>query len=360
MPTERTGVHGFDPLEPASGGDAAPDASSSPARDALTAAMTGRQAKRAALTHERLLRVDGSDLPAEWAAILIRAAGTPRSTGVNGREGILSPLEAQNAALAYRALSPCERDALAELVGRARVTGHADASPAQALILKALAARRASFADVDPAARSDALHELTRFAGGIQGLDFGNLMRNTSLLDIDETVDTQRFDPRSLEDRPGAPADRPLLTTGADNDGLFQRYEMTCGPASINRVVGNNLGVTYTCCSLYREQDVKMGSDQAATRSPDYVRSHLDRIEQNLAEGIDIVLGTAYPDHFWSMSSVEGEAPNRQFLVHDTWSGKTRWVDEPALIDGSFARAFLGERKTHTFIDVLYLVVAQA
>src|SRR5262249_40279834 len=159
----------------------------------------------------------GSDLPDDWAAILIRAAGTPRSSALNGREGILSPIEAQNAALAYRVLSAGERDAIAALVGRARVEGRVDASPAQALILKALAARRTAFAELDEGIRSKAIDELTQFAGAIEGLDFTDLMRRTSLLDIDETVDTQSFDPLSLDDKPSAAAERPRSYTGADN-----------------------------------------------------------------------------------------------------------------------------------------------
>jgi hypothetical protein len=524
MPTERVRDH-FEPLEPASADLEAeiaaavaaapfladlltPDravelfrddadrmracilASQGPARHALTAVIAGPQARRAALAYERLIQINGSDLPDAFAAILIRAAGTPRSAGVNGREGILSPIEAQNAALAHRVLWPSERDALAELMSGAQVAGREDASPAQALILKALAARRMAFADLEQATRTKALGELSEFAGGIKGLEFGELMRSTSLLDIDETIDTLSFDPLSIEDRPGALADRPLSYAGADNDGLFQRYEMSCGPASIEVLLGERdpayalrrrmgrmdvdpaaaddiqtqilkqygmtpasrvvptaivrlrgalsaleaagqlshaavqqvttfllgppaspkgplvdgaletiraarggfpdaataqqirdyvppdegrsyntigfqnvaillsriLGVEYKLHSLYAEQNVKIGAEEARDRSPDYVRANLDRIERNLANGIDIVFGTGNPDHFWSLSNVQGEAPNREFLVHDTWSGKTGWVDEASFIDARFARAFLGERKTKTFIDLMYLV----
>jgi hypothetical protein len=460
-----------------------------PAREALIAKMAGPLAKRAALSYQRLTRIDASELPDEWAAIIVRAAATPRSTSINGREGIVSPIDAQNTALAYHELSPAERDTVACFVRRACVAGQADASPAQALILKALGARRAALTGGNPSLRNQALAELSEFACAIEGLDFGRLMRSTSLLDIDETVDTRGFDPLSLEDRP----DRPLSYTGVDNDGLFQRYEMSCGPASIevllgerdpayalrrrstpmevnpaaaddiqtqvlnqygltpasrvvpvaivrlraamsalersgrlshdaakqlamyllgspasskgplvdsalatiqaanrgfpdaataqqirayvppepgkayrtigftnvaillNRFVGNRLGIEYKLHSLYEDEKVRIGSDDAALRSPDFVRKKLDLLEQNLAEGLDIIFGTGYPDHFWSMSNVQGEAPEREFLIHDTWSGKTGWAAESQLAGGHFARAFLGERKTSTFIDLFYL-----
>jgi hypothetical protein len=55
------------------------------------------------------------------------------------------------------------------------------------------------------------------------------------------------------------------------------------------------------------------------------------------------------------MSSVKGDAPDRRFLVHDTWSGRTGWVPESQLVDGSFAKGFLGAGKTSTFIDLMYM-----
>lgn len=462
-----------------------------PVRDALAAAIAGPQGKRAAQAYERLAGLDGNTLPPEYAAALVRGVGTPRSSAANGREGILTPIEAQNAAAAWGELSPGERDSVAALLSGTAVAGQTDASPAQALILKALAARRTAFAADDLDSHVQALTELEDFATGIRGLDFATLMQKTSLLDIDGT--TSSFDPLSLEDRPGAPAERPTSHSGAANDGLFQRYEDSCGPASIevllgeldpayalrrrstamdedpaasddiqtqvlkdygltpasrvipaeimklrgamstledqgrlaadasqqvaqyllgspdapkgplvddaletiraandgfpdeektkeirayvppdpsktynnigfqnvaillNKIVGNELGVDYKLHSLY-DQVSGGGADAAAAASPAYVRANLDQLERNLSDGINVVLGTSFPNHFWSISNVQGDAPNRQLLVHDTWSGKTGWTDESKLVDGSFSRAFLGESKTSTFIDLMYLV----
>src|SRR5262245_66656936 len=122
--------------------------------------MDGPQARRAALTYERLRRLGSgntgaaekapeSGLPEAWAAILVRGTGTPRSKGRNGREGILSPLEAENAALAHREVSPEERARVDALLSAARVAEQDDASPAQALTLKALAARRRAISSGD-------------------------------------------------------------------------------------------------------------------------------------------------------------------------------------------------------------------
>src|SRR5262249_15053381 len=145
----------------------------------------------------------------------------------------------RNIALSYAALSAGERVVVAELLNGARLAGRADAMPARALILKALGARRSILAGATArGARQRAIHAIVDLARGIQGLEPGDLLRRTSLIDIDETIDTESFDPLSLGDQPGAPADRPLGATGRDNDGLFQRYEMSCGPASIEVLLG--------------------------------------------------------------------------------------------------------------------------
>src|SRR5262249_44816473 len=122
-------------------------------RDALAAVIGGANGKRAVLAYQRVdARAPGS-MPPQDVAPIVRAAGTARSSAMNGREGIVGPIEAENAALALRDLSPDERATVSGLIDAADIRGSADPSAAQALILKAIAARRAIFCSGDAAAR---------------------------------------------------------------------------------------------------------------------------------------------------------------------------------------------------------------
>ncbi len=482
-----------------------------PAREALFAAYASPNLKRAIATTEKIA-ASGASLPPQYKAALIYGSGATRSSGLNGREGVLSPIQAGNAARAFCGVRPAERTAIEGLLAKAGCRGAApapgaDALTEQALIMKALGARSGSITSADAGRRNLALNELKAFAEGIRGLPRDTLMRQTSLLDIDETRDTARLAPLSREDRApgppsgsagrgggGAPSDRPVGGSQADNDGLYQRYEESCGPTSmevllgeadpayafrrrtgrldiapaaaddfqtqivkrydldpgsrvivkniadfrahvdrlgregrlpddqarelrryvlgdattpkssltdralatlragtngfpddaqvgairaytppkpdaewgrigfsnveklLDEIVGARTGADYKLTSLYGVASRALPREEAQRRSSQFVSANLDRLARNLDDGVDVVIGTSWPDHFWSASAVDGAKPDRRFLIHDPWSGRTKWIPEAKLVDGSFSRQFMGESKTSTFVDMLYMV----
>jgi hypothetical protein len=114
----------------------------------------------------------------------------------------------------------------------------ADGQAEKALILKAVASR----ADrLQPSAIDDslkkiglisstqaekAMQEITDFAADVRGMPRDELIRTTTAIDI-EKANTSNIDPDAL------PADGARGTdTRGDNDGLYQRFEDTCGPTT--------------------------------------------------------------------------------------------------------------------------------
>jgi hypothetical protein len=73
---------------------------------------------------------------------------------------------------------------------------------------------------------------------------------------------------------------------------------------------------------------------------------HLDRVERALRDGIDVPFGISEPGHWMLTTSVKGRAPKRSFLVSDPEGGRTAWVKEKDLRDGSFV-----DRQFHLCID---------
>jgi hypothetical protein len=73
---------------------------------------------------------------------------------------------------------------------------------------------------------------------------------------------------------------------------------------------------------------------------------YLDRVEKVLREGIDVPFGVSEPGHWMLMTHAKGRVPNRSFLVSDPEGGRTAWVKERDLRDGSFV-----DRQFHLCID---------
>jgi hypothetical protein len=73
---------------------------------------------------------------------------------------------------------------------------------------------------------------------------------------------------------------------------------------------------------------------------------HLDRVEKALRDGIDVPFGIDEPAHWMLMTDVKGRVPNRSFLISDPEGGRTAWVKERDLRDGSFV-----DRQFHLCYD---------
>lgn len=69
---------------------------------------------------------------------------------------------------------------------------------------------------------------------------------------------------------------------------------------------------------------------------------HLDDVERALKSGFDVPAGMVEPAHWVLLTDVRGARGAREFLVSDPDGGRTAWVTEKALVDGSF-----GDRQFH-------------
>ena len=177
-------------------------------------------------------------LNTEVIEMMVNGVADSRTDSDRGQEGILGVTQVRDAAHGlldmnedqYQTMLTTLRQAGQDEDGNA-VAG-ADAGAEQALLLKAVAARRdrldghwydgvVRFFGGTPDSDT-AMSELTGFAGDIRGMDRDELIRTTTLQDIDD-VNTSDFDP-----------DNPLdhSDTRANNDGLFQRFDMSCAPTS--------------------------------------------------------------------------------------------------------------------------------
>jgi hypothetical protein len=79
------------------------------------------------------------------------------------------------------------------------------------------------------------------------------------------------------------------------------------------------------------------GTYQERTCGRGRSKRHLGEVCDTLKQGHDVVLGIAEPGHWMLMSATRIEGGERHFLISDPDSGKTAWVKEAALADGTFA-----------------------
>lgn len=84
---------------------------------------------------------------------------------------------------------------------------------------------------------------------------------------------------------------------------------------------------------------------------------HLDGVERAVKAGYDVPFGVMEPAHWMLITDVRGKGPARELLVSDPDGGRTAWVKEKALVDGSFAKAQfdLPKPNERPYIDSFYL-----
>lgn len=84
---------------------------------------------------------------------------------------------------------------------------------------------------------------------------------------------------------------------------------------------------------------------------------HLDALEASLKAGFDVPFGMVEPAHWMLATDVRQRAGAREFLVSDPDGGRTVWVTEKALVDGSFGDAPFKLTKTgeRPYIDSFFL-----
>ncbi|HMU38974.1 MAG TPA: hypothetical protein PKE31_08160 [Pseudomonadota bacterium] len=177
-------------------------------------------------------------LTPDMMGMLVTGVANPRTDSDRGQAGVLGGKQVRDAAEALLTMSQSDYDKLSDALGNAgkddkgKAVAGADAAAEQALVLKALAARKELLLDHEPGpdglSKADlAMEELTGFAKDIRGEKRADLIRTTTALDIDDT-NTNTTNPTTL--------DKPGEDTKTDNDGLFQRFTTTCGPTTAQMV----------------------------------------------------------------------------------------------------------------------------
>jgi hypothetical protein len=212
----------------------------------LNGALASPNADRAVATYDRLLSISGESrdaaarLTPEIRQALVNGVANPRTGDATGVEGILGVRQAEQAARALVNMPQQAYDqtrGLLERAGQGRdglPVARSDAGAERALILKAVASRSDRLSDswMDSAKRffgfgdstetNRAMSEIQGFANDVRGMNRTELIRTTTAIDV-EAANTSTVDPNNVS----ANND----TNGA-NDGLYQRWEHSCGPTT--------------------------------------------------------------------------------------------------------------------------------
>lgn len=299
---------------------------------------------------------------------LVMGVGTSRTSASQGREGVLGQDSAIRAAKTLIDMPQSQYNLIASALNQAGQGGspQASAETERALILKAVAARderlsNPNFLDYALMALGlpmGGVSSILTFANQIRGMSRASLIENTSVLDLDndgtDEALQQRFsascgpttaqitkaesDPiyaLRLHDEPihststtGDIADEQERVLEA-NDGVAVArgtaggVGMTLSPA-LNEIAGAATDRTYTAQSVTNSS---AGRTQA-----------MNDMEYYLRRGIDVPIRVEWSNgggHFLLASDVRGQSPNREFLITDPWTGRTGWVSEADIADGS-------------------------
>jgi hypothetical protein len=157
-------------------------------------------------------------------------------------------------------------------------------------------------------------------------------------------------------------SDSNIAAVRAKYDGFPSDDDIKRVKAAI--VKPRDAGIGFEDFSAMLEQYVTniTGARYAQTPPPEgFARGqgwrHLDALEQALRKGYDVPFGLVSPDHWMLISDVRGRAPDREFLVSDPDGGRTDWVQEKALVNGSFADDVfhLAEPGERPYIDSFFL-----
>lgn len=212
---------------------------------AVDRALKGPNADRAMAAYSDLIKMTAADpkakerLTPEVMAMLVSGVGDRRTESDRGQAGILGARQTRDAAQGLLNMSGEDYEKLMGVLSKAGkdqdgnpIEG-ADPRAEQALLLKAVAARRDDVKEesvIDKAKglfgmeskRDIAMKDLDQFASDIRGTKREDLIRTTTLMDIDDE-NTSTVNPKDLTAN---------NDTKSDNDGLYQRYNDSCAPTT--------------------------------------------------------------------------------------------------------------------------------
>ena len=209
-------------------------------------ALKSPNAERAVATYDKLLSLSKESkktqerLTPDIREVLVNGVADARTGEATGLKGILGRRQAEQAARAFVDMPDDvynQTRALLDKAGQGKdglPVAKSDAGAERALILKAVAARGDRLKDslMDSAKRllgfegsteaGITMREIKSFADDIRGLNRTELIRTTTPIDV-EAENTSTVDPNNLHDNTDA---------RGDNDGLFQRWNDSCGPTT--------------------------------------------------------------------------------------------------------------------------------
>lgn len=162
------------------------------------------------------------------SALFEAAAKVRRATSDVGKEALLTPREEARARSAFAQLP---KEVAAELNALLAMHKGSSATVAQALILKAIAAR----ADVLPGATARAA--LKTFSKQLVGRSAEAMLERASVLDLAPGKNTSPFDAQELWEKRGVIRARGAGDKASDNDGLIQRFTASCGPTTLQMLL---------------------------------------------------------------------------------------------------------------------------
>lgn len=244
--------------------------------ETISHALQGPNADRALGAYAEVQQMIAEDperaarLNPEIVDMLVRGVSDRRTDSDRGQTGVMGVGNVRDAA---RGLLEMDEDQYAETVDLLHQAGTdadgnavagADASTEQALLLKAVGARRERLDRgfwggiahaVGFETDSDrAMGDLRSFAGDIRGMERAELVRNTTLQDIDDvnTSDLNTVDNDSLNAH---------NDTRVNNDGLFQRMNDSCAPTSSQMVRGEADPIYAMRLRQNNFQDPNIGGD---------------------------------------------------------------------------------------------------
>lgn len=213
--------------------------------------LSGPNADRALATYSDLSKLAAVDPKAkarispEVVAMLVTGVGDRRTASDRGQEGILGGRQARDSAQGLVNMSDEDYQKTMQVLSLAgkdkdgNPVAGADRNAEQSLILKSVAARRdqvktetifdkiGSIFGME-SQNKKANKDISQFATDIRGMNRDELIRKTTLLDVDDQ-NTSTVNPDNI----AANND-----TKVDNDGLYQRFTTTCGPTTAQMVRG--------------------------------------------------------------------------------------------------------------------------
>jgi hypothetical protein len=176
------------------------------------------------------------------------------------------------------------------------------------------------------------------------GIDAKKLLKDGSLSDADFKALRAYTDGKPVAKGKEGDLNKALEKMRAANDGRPTEEEMQAMRDNATHKEGNGMyltdalndhakGATHVNYSPHDAQDAKGKIDGGA----------MDNWAEKLADGQDVPLRVGWKDgggHFMACTDVRGKGDDRKFLISDPWTGKTSWVPEKSIKDGSWTKTF--------------------